>query len=91
MMVNLDNLMIYQQFDTSGMLDHLHEFPGQYRQAWEKILKFDLPREYSRMDKVIILGMGDSAIGGEIIRHLALAESKADLPPLVVPVLTSLS
>ncbi len=43
------------------------------------------------MDKVIILGMGDSAIGGEIIRHLALAESKADLPLLVVPVLTSLS
>ena len=29
------------------------------------------------MDKVVILGMGGSAISGEIIRHLALAESKA--------------
>ena len=47
-MVNLDNLTIYQQLDTSGMLDHLHEFPEQCRQAWEKVLKFDLPREYSK-------------------------------------------
>lgn len=76
-MVNFDNLTIYRRLDKSGMLAHLREFPEQCRQAWEKVLKFALPREYSRMDKVIILGMGGSAIGGEIVRRLALAESKA--------------
>ena len=90
-MVDLDNPPIYQQLDTSGMLNHLREFPKQCEQAWEKVLKFELPREYTRIDKVIILGMGGSAIGGEIVRRLALVESKVPvwvhrdygLPPFV--------
>jgi len=89
--VDLDNLQIYRQLDTSGMLNHLHEFPEQCKRAWEKVLKFDLPREYAQIDKVIILGMGGSAIGGEMVRRLALAESEAPvwvyrdygLPPFV--------
>jgi len=75
-MVDLDNLQIYQQFDTSGMLNHLHEFPEQCQKAWERVAKFDLPQGYTRPNKVIILGMGGSAIGGDIARRLALAESK---------------
>ncbi|MFC2013352.1 bifunctional phosphoglucose/phosphomannose isomerase [Chloroflexota bacterium] len=75
-MIDLDGLLIYQQIDISGMLNHLREFPEQCEQAWENVSKFDLPREYIGIDKVIIAGMGGSAIGGEIIRRLALAESK---------------
>ena len=75
-MVDLDDLLIYQQLDTSGMLDHLRQFPEQCQLAWERVLKFDLPPEYSPIDKVIILGMGGSAIGGDMVRRLALAESK---------------
>lgn len=78
-MVNLDDLLIYRRLDTSGMLNHLHEFPGQCQRAWEKVLSFELPQEYSTIDKVIILGMGGSAIGGEIVRALALAESKVPI------------
>ena len=90
-MVDLDNVPAYGQLDTSGMLSCLHEFPEQCQRAWEKILKFALPREYARIDKVVILGMGGSAIGGGIIRDLALAETKVPvwvhrdyvLPPFV--------
>lgn len=90
-MVDLDNILIYRQFDASGMLNHLHEFPEQCKRAWEKVLRFDLPREYTRIDKVIIIGMGGSAIGGELVRRLALAESNVpvwvhrdySLPPFV--------
>ena len=90
-MVDLDSIQMYRQLDTSGMLNHLHEFPEQCKRAWEKVLKFALPREYTRIDKVIILGMGGSAIGGEVVRRLALAESKTpvwvhrdySLPPFV--------
>jgi len=90
-MVDLDDLLIYRKLDAAGMLSHLHQFPEQCRLAWEKVLKFDLPPEYSRVDKVVILGMGGSAIGGDMVRRLALAESKAPvwvhrdygLPPLV--------
>jgi glucose/mannose-6-phosphate isomerase len=90
-MVDLDDLLMYRQIDASGMLDHLHQFPEQCRLAWEKVLKFDLPWEYSQVDKVVILGMGGSAIGGDMVRRLALAESKVPvwvhrdygLPPFV--------
>jgi len=75
-MVDLDDLLIYRQLDASGMLDHLHQFPEQCQLAWEKALKFDLPPEYSPVDKVVILGMGGSAIGGDIARRLAMAESR---------------
>ncbi|MGQ9546927.1 MAG: bifunctional phosphoglucose/phosphomannose isomerase [Dehalococcoidia bacterium] len=75
-MVDLDNASVYRQFDKSGMLDHLHEFPEQCQKAWEKVLKFDLPGEYRRISNVVIVGMGGSAISGDIVRRLALAESK---------------
>jgi glucose/mannose-6-phosphate isomerase len=89
--VDLDDLLVYRRLDPSGMLDHLHRFPGQCQLAWEKALKFELPREYRRVDKVVVLGMGGSAIGGDLVRRLAIAESRVpvwvnrdyDLPPFV--------
>jgi len=90
-MVDLDDLLIYRQLDAAGMLGHLHQFPEQCRLAWEKFLKFDLPPGYSTVDKVVILGVGGSAIGGDMVRRLAFSESKVPvwvhrdygLPPLV--------
>ena len=90
-MVNLDDPAIYRQTDSSGMLTHLHNFPEQCQQAWEKIMHFDLPPEYKGINKVIILGMGGSAIGGDLVRRLALTESKTPvwvhrdygLPPFI--------
>jgi len=75
-MVDLDNASAYRQFDKLGMLNHLHGFPEQCQRAWEKVLKFELPREYTKISNVVILGMGGSAIGGDIVRRLAMAESK---------------
>jgi len=75
-MVDLDNASVYRQFDKSGMLDHLHKFPEQCQNAWEKVLKFDLPHLHTKISNVVIVGMGGSAIGGDIVRRLALSESK---------------
>ena len=90
-MVDLDDLLIYQKLDKSGMLEHLHGFPQQCERAWQNVLKFSLPPEYRQINKVIILGMGGSAIGGDVARRLALTESKVPilvhrdygLPPFV--------
>jgi glucose/mannose-6-phosphate isomerase len=75
-MVDLDNASVYRQFDKSGMLGHLHGFPEQCQKAWEKVQKLELPREYAEISNVVIVGMGASAIGGDIVRRLALAESR---------------
>jgi len=75
--VDLDNASVYRQFDKLGMIGHLHGFPEQCLKAWEKAQRFELPPEYGRISSVVIVGMGASAIGGDIVRRLALAESKA--------------
>lgn len=75
-MIDLDNASIYRQLDKSGMLSHLHGFAEQCQKAWTKVLEFQLPGEYAGISNVVILGMGGSAIGGDIVRRLALAESK---------------
>jgi glucose/mannose-6-phosphate isomerase len=75
-MADPDNVSAYRQLDKSGMLEHLHGFPEQCRRAWENVLRFELPREYTKISNVVIAGMGGSAIGGNIVRRLALAESK---------------
>ena len=75
-MTDLDNPQTYQQLDPSGMLQHLHKLTEQCQRAWQNTLKFDLPQEYAKVDKAIILGMGGSAIGGELVRRLALLENR---------------
>lgn len=75
-MVDLDDLSVYRQYDKAGMLEHLHGFPGQCGKAWERARKFELSLDYSGISNVVIAGMGGSAIGGDIARRLALAESK---------------
>jgi len=76
-MVDLDSVSAYRQFDKSGMLDHLHAFPEQCQKAWEKVQKFELPHLHTKISNVVILGMGGSAIGGDFVRRLAMAESNS--------------
>jgi len=79
--INLDEAGIYQQNDPENMLARIKELPMQCRQAWQTIMDFKLPSDYSEIDKVVILGMGGSAIGGDLVRSLALAEAKI---PIIV-------
>lgn len=43
--------------------------------------EFKLPRDYSDINKVVILGMGGSAIGGDLVSNLVVSEAKL---PIVV-------
>ncbi|HEX9897385.1 MAG TPA: bifunctional phosphoglucose/phosphomannose isomerase [Dehalococcoidales bacterium] len=74
-MVNLDRLSVYRKQDPSGMLSHLKHFPEQCHSAWNKVMNYRLPSDYAQVNKVVILGMGGSAIGGEVISNLLMAES----------------
>jgi len=78
---NLDNLELFRQFDPQGMLTCLHEMPRLCEQAWQMAMEFNLPRAYSEVNKVVVLGMGGSAIGGDLVSSLAAAEAR--LPVLV--------
>jgi glucose/mannose-6-phosphate isomerase len=68
-MVNLDDLGVYRRLDPANMLEHLHGLPQQCHTAWHKAKDFELPGDYASIDKVVILGMGGSAIGGSLLRN----------------------
>jgi len=55
--------------------------PQLCQRAWQMAMKFDLPRDYSKVNKVVILGMGGSAIGGDLVASLAVSEAKL---PIIV-------
>jgi glucose/mannose-6-phosphate isomerase len=63
------------------MLGRIGELPRQCRDAWQSAMGLALPPDYSRVDKAIILGMGGSAIGGDLIS--ALAAEQGAMPVLV--------
>jgi len=78
---NLDDPQVYRQYDAEGMLTHLHEMPQLCQQAWQIAMNSDLPQDYSTVSKVVILGMGGSAIGGDLVSNLVTSEVK--LPILI--------
>jgi glucose/mannose-6-phosphate isomerase len=58
------------------MLEHIHDFPNMCLQAWQTAKNFRLPLDYSRVNKVAVLGMGGSAIGADLICNLVASEAK---------------
>jgi glucose/mannose-6-phosphate isomerase len=74
--VDLDDPASYKDLDRSDMLGRIRDFPALCRRAWEMGEAFELPSHYSGVDEVLILGMGGSAIGGDLIGSLALDASR---------------
>ena len=90
-MLNLDDQSVYTTLDKSAMGSQIRGLPEQCRQAWDKASLLKLPADYSQVDKVVILGMGGSAIGGDLLkglisslsRPLVLVQREYDLPDWV--------
>ena len=75
-MVNLDDPKLFKQYDREGMLEHLHQMPQLCQEAWQMAMKFKLPQDYGEVNKVVISGMGGSAIGGLLAKSLILSEAR---------------
>ncbi|MGQ9572641.1 MAG: bifunctional phosphoglucose/phosphomannose isomerase [Dehalococcoidia bacterium] len=71
----LDDLSTYQRIDPEGMLACIRDLPRQCRAAWQDAQALTLPDDYWDIDKVVILGMGGSAIAGDFLRSLVALES----------------
>jgi glucose/mannose-6-phosphate isomerase len=70
-MVDLDDVKVYKRLDPSNMLEHLHGLPRQCSTAWHQAKDFNMPQDYAKIDKAVVLGMGGSAIGGSLLRNFA--------------------
>jgi len=61
-----------QELDTQDMYSSLQQFPRQIKEGWE--LAGDL--KFTDIDRIIITGMGGSALPGEILKSYLYKEFK---------------
>ena len=74
MTANLDALEAYGRADPDGMLSHILGFPQQLTDAWETVADLRLPEDCRNPRAVLLLGMGGSAIGGDLAKDLISTE-----------------
>ena len=75
-MLDLDALNNYERLDPSDMISRIGDMPQQCRKAWATASSLPLPPDYTDVDKIVILGMGGSAIGGDMVASLACDEAR---------------
>ena len=80
-MTDLDKPYLFRETDPQDMLARISELPQQCRDAWVNAQNLQLPANYRQAEAVVILGMGGSAIGGDLLR--TLLESECPVPIIV--------
>lgn len=78
--MNLDDHHSFAALDPQNMLGHIDGLPAQLQSAWELGQEQSLP-EWEGIERVVIAGMGGSAIGADLLA--AYVEDKCPLPLVV--------
>lgn len=78
----LDDLGAMRRYDASAMLDAVATLPAQITDGWMRSRALTLPEAHRAARAVAVLGMGGSAIGGDLVRGV-FAE-RLRLPLVVV-------
>ena len=68
--VDLDDIEFLHKIDPGEMGKRISELPSQCREAVDLVRQCRLAEEYGDADAIVILGMGGSAIGGDLVRSL---------------------
>lgn len=82
MSFDLDNELAMRQADPQDMLGWVERFPEQVADAWQRAEALRLPDSHRNKRHVVVLGMGGSAIGGDLLAALMVPE--APVPVTVV-------
>lgn len=78
-MHQLDDLAKIKKLDGGMVLDSIQLLDKQINQTWFDFKKVKIPAAYSRVNKIVVNGMGGSALGSDIIRTLFADELKVPL------------
>jgi len=68
-MIDVDKLDL-ARLDPDDMLRRIRELPKQSGDAWANAQTLKQPADYAHVSNIVILGMGGSAIGGDLTRTL---------------------
>ena len=70
----LNDLQAMAALDSGDMLSRISELPDQCRSAWEQAQALEIPQALADVERVVIVGMGGSAIGGALFKDLTADE-----------------
>lgn len=70
-LARLDDRSLVERLDPHGLLGRIVALPDQCEEAWQGTAGLQLPDGYADAREVVALGMGGSAISGDILRSLA--------------------
>lgn len=79
---SLDNLKQIQQLDQSKMADFILDLPNQCLRVLSDIKNFKIPADFRKTENMVLVGMGGSAIGGDLVKSLIADQLK--IPFLVI-------
>lgn len=68
----LDSPDAYERLDPAGLYGRIAALPSQIEDAWRAASVLALPDQLRGCDRIVVLGMGGSGIGGSLLRALAL-------------------
>ncbi len=68
----LDDRATIERLDPDGMLARIEALPEQCEEAWQHAAGLRLPESHADVQDVILVGMGGSAIAGDLLRSLSL-------------------
>ncbi len=69
--ITLDDIAALKRIDSADMLGRVRELPGQLAQARRIVAATTLPDRFRDVDAVLVLGMGGSAIGANLVAGIA--------------------
>lgn len=69
-MQKLDNVKSLQELDGSNMYGSVEALSKQCMHAWEALKDFSVPESYTKVNKVIMAGMGGSGLAARIIESV---------------------
>ncbi len=81
-MIDLDDASTYERLDPSGLHLRLGGLPAQCNQAWLQAKNAVFPKDWRQCTEVIVVGMGGSAIAGNLVADLA--GNSSEIPIRVV-------
>jgi glucose/mannose-6-phosphate isomerase len=79
--VDLDDVAYLKRFDPQEMGQRIAELPRQCKDAAALVRKHSLPHDYRGAESIVILGLGGSAIGGDLV--CTLIQDECSVPVLV--------
>jgi len=75
-MPSLDNLQEIKKLDPGRVLESITMFDRQLDQVWQEFPKVKVPQNHKEIDKIIVNGMGGSALGAHILRSVFFDQLK---------------